>query len=73
MWLNTELTLYGGATPGATIVLGPKEVQLGPEGYFTAKVLLNEGVTEIPMKVRLKGGMELETDITISRSLKIVR
>ncbi|MDH4184881.1 MAG: DUF4912 domain-containing protein [Nitrospinota bacterium] len=71
LWVNTELTIYGGAAPGSTIILGTREIHVGPEGFFTAKLSLPEGVTEIPVRVLSRKGSGAETDISISRTIRV--
>ena len=48
-WLNAELILFGGADPGSTIKLSGKNLELRPDGTFTARFSLPEGTLTLPV------------------------
>jgi len=48
-WLDMELILYGGTDLGSTIKLSGKNLDLRPDGTFTARFSLPEGTLKLPV------------------------
>jgi len=58
-WLNCELIVYGGTAPDATVTMLGKELNLRPDGTFSARFSLPDGIIDIP--VFATSGDRLET------------
>ncbi len=48
-WLDCELIVYGGTAPDASVTLQGKTIQLRPDGTFSARFHLPDGVIDIPV------------------------
>ncbi len=58
-WLDCELIVYGGTAPDATVTMMGKELNLRPDGTFSARFSLPDGIIDIP--VFATSGDRLET------------
>jgi hypothetical protein len=74
LWVNCELTVYGGATPGSKLTLQGEEINLRPDGTFSAKFHLPDGVQDIQISGTSSDGVDnKEISLSVSRSSRIVR
>ncbi|VAX17165.1 hypothetical protein MNBD_NITROSPINAE04-1679 [hydrothermal vent metagenome] len=74
MWVNCELTVYGGIAPGSRLVLQGQEINLRPDGAFSAKFHLPDGVQDIQVCGTSSDGVDSkEISLSVSRSSRIVR
>jgi hypothetical protein len=75
MWLNTELTVYGGVYPiEASVQMGGRELPLDSGGLFTVKFFLQDGVTALPVKAKwLRDGAEMSAGVTVTQSTQAIR
>ena len=74
MWLNTELTLYGGVDPvDASVFLGERELPLAPGGFFTAKFILRDGVMDLPVKAVWRDNAQMTGGVTVTQVTKEIR
>ncbi|MBF0171563.1 MAG: DUF4912 domain-containing protein, partial [Nitrospinae bacterium] len=48
-WLDCELIVYGGTAPDATVTLQGRTIQLRPDGTFSARFHLPDGIIDIPV------------------------
>lgn len=46
--VNTELILYGATEPGAKVTVQGRSIALRPDGTFTLRFQLPDGVQELP-------------------------
>ncbi|MBI4389351.1 MAG: DUF4912 domain-containing protein [Nitrospinae bacterium] len=60
-WLDAELIVYGGTEPDARVTLGGQRIQLRPDGTFTARFALPDGVQTIPVTAESYDGIESRT------------
>lgn len=60
-WLDAELVLFGGADPGATIKLSGKNLELRPDGTFSARFGLPEGTLNLPVTFESPDRSEVHT------------
>ena len=58
-WLDCELIVYGGTEPDATVHMMGKKINLRPDGTFTARFALPDGVYDIPVTAKSSDGVEL--------------
>jgi hypothetical protein len=58
-WLDCELIVYGGTEPDATVHMMGKKLNLRPDGTFTARFALPDGVFDIPVTAKSSDGVEL--------------
>lgn len=58
-WLDCELIVYGGTEPDATVHMMGKKIDLRPDGTFTARFSLPDGVYDIPVTAKSSDGVEL--------------
>ena len=61
--LNTELIVYGATEPTASLTLDGQPVTLRPDGSFTVRLALPDGVRRIPVTARSRDGRD---EITIT-------
>ncbi|VAX18691.1 hypothetical protein MNBD_NITROSPINAE03-1383 [hydrothermal vent metagenome] len=74
MWVNCEVTVYGGIAPGSRLVLQGQEVSLRPDGAFSAKFHLPDGVQDIQVCGTSSDGADSkQISLSVSRSSRIVR
>jgi len=67
-WLDCELIVYGGTEPDATVHMMGKKINLRPDGTFTARFALPDGVYDIPVTAKSSDGVELrEISPTVNR------
>lgn len=65
-WLvaDCELILYGATQPDATVTVGGRQVKLNPDGTFTMRFALPDGVVDLPIKAIAADG-EQKRGLTI--------
>ncbi|NLW55184.1 MAG: DUF4912 domain-containing protein [Firmicutes bacterium] len=56
--LNTELIVYGATEPDATLSLNGQPVTLRPDGSFTVRLALPDGVQSLPVTARSADGVD---------------
>lgn len=56
--LNTELIVYGATEPDATLTLNGQPVALRPDGTFTVRLALPDGVMSLPVTARSADGAD---------------
>lgn len=67
-WLDCELIVYGGTEPDATVHMMGKKLTLRPDGTFSARFSLPDGVYDIPVTAKSSDGVELrEISPTVTR------
>ncbi len=49
LWINTELILYGGTEPDASVTVQGKEVKLRGDGTFSLRFALPDGKIDLPV------------------------
>ncbi len=70
-WLNCELIVYGGTKPDAEVTMMGKRIQLRPDGTFSARFALPDGVIDIPVKAVSGDRVELrEISPTVTRNTR---
>ncbi|MBI5815247.1 MAG: DUF4912 domain-containing protein [Nitrospinae bacterium] len=70
-WLDCELIVYGGTEPDATVHMLGRKMALRPDGTFTARFFLPDGIRDIPVTAESSDGVELrEISPTVSRSTR---
>jgi hypothetical protein len=70
-WLDAEVILYGGADVGSRIELSGKQLDLRPDGTFTARFALPEGDLKLPVTFISPDRAEFQTVTTnINRHTK---
>lgn len=67
IWLKAdcELIVYGQASKNAKVLIGDKEIQLGPDGTFSLRYSLQDGQVVIPIKAHHHTKTEKRRSITI--------
>ncbi|MBI5427601.1 MAG: DUF4912 domain-containing protein [Nitrospinae bacterium] len=60
-WLDAELIVHGGTEPDAKVTLGGQRIQLRPDGTFTARFALPDGIQTIPVTAESYDGIESRT------------
>lgn len=60
-WLDAELIVYGGADRGSTIRLAGRDLELRPDGTFTARFALPDGTLDLPVTFIAPDKMESYT------------
>jgi len=65
-WLvaDCELILYGATQPDAAVTVGGRQVELNPDGTFTMRFALPDGIVDLPVKAVAADG-EQKRGITI--------
>ena len=65
-WLviDTELIVYGATEPDASLTLQGRPVKLRPDGTFTVRMALPDGIQTIPVTAVAKDGEETITITT---------
>lgn len=61
--LNTELIVYGATEPNASLTLDGQPVALRPDGSFTVRLALPDGIRRLPVTARSQDGKD---EITIT-------
>jgi len=61
LWVATELILYGGTEPDATVTVQGKEVKLRPDGTFSLRFALPDGKIDLPVTAVSGDGLEERT------------
>lgn len=56
--LNTELIVYGATEPDATLTLNGQPVALRPDGSFTVRLALPDGVQSLPVTAQSQDGAD---------------
>ncbi len=56
--LNTELIVYGATEPNASLTIDGQPVTLRPDGSFTLRLALPDGVRRIPVTARSQDGKD---------------
>jgi hypothetical protein len=56
--INAELIVYGATDPDAKVVLGDRTIQLRPDGSFSFRYALPDGVYALPVEAHSPGGEE---------------
>ena len=56
--VNAELIISGATTPDATVTIGGQQVQLRPDGTFSIRVALPDGIFELPVVAVSADGRE---------------
>ncbi len=59
--VETELVIYGKATPGAAVYVQGEAVSTNPDGSFTLRYALPEGCSIFPIKAISKDGSQKQT------------
>jgi hypothetical protein len=59
--LNTELIVYGATEPDATVKVQGQPIQLRPDGTFTLRFALPDGVQHIPVEALSNDGIDTIT------------
>ena len=60
-WVDAELIVYGGTEPDAKVTLHGQRVKLRPDGTFTARFALPDGIQTIPVTAQSEDGVEIRT------------
>jgi hypothetical protein len=70
-WVNTELIVYGATEPDASVTFQGKPIPLRPDGTFTLRFALPDGVQVMPIRA-VSADREEERTITpiVSRETK---
>lgn len=69
-WLKVgcELIVYGATLPDATVTIDGKPIQLEPEGTFSLRFILPDGVLNIPINATSKSGSQYrQTSISVEK------
>ena len=68
-WLNvnSELVLYGGTEPDATLTIGGKPIALRPDGTFSFRFALPDGTYELTVAAHSSQGDSRHTQLTFTR------
>ncbi|MBF0291362.1 MAG: DUF4912 domain-containing protein [Nitrospinae bacterium] len=70
-WLDCELIVYGGTEPDATVHMMGKKLTLRPDGTFSARFSLPDGLYDIPVTAQSSDGVELrEISPTVTRTTR---
>ena len=70
-WFNVqaELVVYGATEPGASVVLGGREIRLRPDGTFSTRFALPDGHHELPATALSADGADLRrVELKFARS-----
>ena len=68
-WLNvnTELVIYGGTEPGASVTIGGRPVQLRPDGTFSCRCSLPDGEHTVTVSALSAQGELRQAQLQFSR------
>lgn len=66
--INAELVVYGAAGPEAEVMIGDRRIRLRPDGSFSYRFALPDGVYELPIAATGSGGETRRVRLTFSRS-----
>jgi len=67
--VNAELIVYGATEPDATVTLGGRPIRLRPDGTFSFRFALPDGVYELPaVAVSVDGSDQRQAALEFSRS-----
>ncbi len=66
--VNAELVVYGAAGPDATVMIGDRQVRLRPDGSFSYRFALPDGVYELPIAATNAAGESRRIRLAFSRS-----
>ncbi|MBI4667399.1 MAG: DUF4912 domain-containing protein [Nitrospinae bacterium] len=70
-WLDCELIVYGGTEPDAKVTMMGKKINLRPDGTFTARFFLPDGIFDIPVTAESSDGVEKrEISPTVTRATR---
>lgn len=71
-WLNCELIVYGGTAPDAKVTMMGREIALRPDGTFSARFALPDGIHDIPVTAESADKVEKrEISPTVSRATRV--
>lgn len=66
--INAELVVYGAAGPEAEVTIGDRQIRLRPDGSFSYRFALPDGVYELPIAATGSGSETRRVRLTFSRS-----
>ena len=70
-WLDCELVVYGGTEPDATVTIMGEKIQLRPDGTFSLRLALPDGIHDIPAVAESADGVERrEISPTVTRTTR---
>ena len=71
-WLNVnaELVLYGGTEPDAKLTIGGQPVELRPDGTFSCRFALPDGVYPLAVSATSNAGEWLQAELDFSRTTR---
>jgi hypothetical protein len=70
-WLDCELIVYGGTAPDAAVTMQGRPITLRPDGTFSARFHLPDGVIDIPVIARSADRVETrEISPTVERNTR---
>lgn len=71
--LNAELIIYGATAPDASVTIGGHAVKLRPDGSFSFRFALPDGVYELPVTAVSGDGTEARhADLKFSRATELI-
>jgi len=74
LWVNTELTVYGGTAPDAELTFQGRKLDLAADGTFSVRLPLPDGVQDIPVVATSADGKDTkEIQLLVTRSTRFVK
>ena len=68
--LNAELVIYGATTPDARVSLGGQLIRLRPDGTFSYRFALPDGMYELPINAISPNGEARHAELSFSRGTR---
>jgi hypothetical protein len=69
--INAELIIYGATEPDATVRIGSRQIRLRPDGTFSYRFSLPDGLYELPVSATSADGVEARSaDLQFHRSTR---
>jgi len=66
--VNAELVVYGATEPNARVTIGGRPIRLRPDGTFSFRFALPDGVYSLPISAQAAHGEVREAQLVFSRS-----
>jgi hypothetical protein len=66
--VNAELVIYGATEPGATVTIGRRTIRLRPDGTFSYRFALPDGVYDLDVAATAKHGDKRRALLGFSRA-----
>ena len=68
--LNAELVIYGATEPDATLMVGGRPLELRPDGTFSCRFALPDGVYPLTVSATSRGGEWRQAELDFSRQTR---